>query len=45
VITISEALCIAETIESQMEHGYKPSHREEALVVLARKVRKSNIKT
>ena len=42
-MTVSEALCIAETIEEQMKHGYLPSSREVALVTLARKVRRDTL--
>ena len=41
-MSVSEALCIAETIEEQLKHGYRASPRETALVVLARRVRKDN---
>ena len=32
--TVSESLCIGETIELQIEHGYMPNSREAALVTL-----------
>jgi hypothetical protein len=41
-MTPSEALCIAETIELQVEHGYKANSREQALLTLAKKVRECN---
>lgn len=42
MITLSESLCIAETMELQVEHGYQPNRREQALIALARKVREYN---
>ena len=41
--TVSESLCIGETIELQIEHGYTPNSREAALVTLMRQVRKTNV--
>ena len=40
--TISESLCIAETLEESMKHGVVLPHRECAIIVLARAVRKAN---
>jgi hypothetical protein len=42
-MSVSEALCMAETIEEQIRHGYKANSREVALVTLARQVRRLNL--
>jgi len=40
--TISEALCVAEALEESYKHDVVLPHRERALIVLARAVRKVN---
>lgn len=40
MMSTSEALNVAETIEIEIEHGYKPNRQQVALVVLYRQVKK-----
>jgi hypothetical protein len=43
--SVSEALCVAESLEAQLEHGIKLDLRQLSLIVLARRVRKDNAET
>jgi len=38
-VSYAEAIYIGETIELQVQHGYTPNQREQALVVLTRSLR------
>lgn len=40
MMSVSEALGVAETIEIEIEHGYKPNRQQQALVALFRQVKK-----
>jgi hypothetical protein len=39
-MTTSEALNVAETVEIEVEHGYKPNRQQQALIALFRQVKK-----
>ena len=42
MMSISEALNVAETVEIEIEHGYKANREQQALVALYRQVKKTN---
>jgi hypothetical protein len=40
IMSVSEALGVAETIEIEVEHGYKPNRQQQALIALFKQVKK-----